>query len=345
MNISQQQCSIALIIPTFNMSSYLPILWKSIENSGLRPELSQIIFVNDGSVDQTQDLLDDLSSQHADVTAIHLDGNRGRFDARRLGAEYAHTDRLLFLDSRITLPDNFGTALRNSSCSHTNVVGCVDINTKKNTYCLYWQRIHEFIFWRYYRDTAEPLTLTPNNFDSYLKGTGVFVCSRELFLQSCAYFQDSSPLNDDTYLLKIMVAMQPIVIDPSLRIDWVPRNTLKPFLGRLWERGPQFVEYHVLKQRGLFFWIVILGIIILSTCTVMTFLHPIVGLILFSIGLLIVILSTFLIGQNLRETLQILPLHIAVFFTSSASVLWGLLYHAYTNALPFLTSTKSKIEQ
>ena len=327
------------------MAKHLHPLWKSLEESGLRNELSQIIFVNDGSVDQTRELLDALSSQNTDVTVIHLDVNQGRFDARRLGAEHAQTDRLLFLDSRITLPDNFGTALRNASCSHTNVVGCVDIDINKNTYCLYWQRIHEFIFWRYYRDIKKPLTLTAKNFDSYLKGTTVFLCSRELFLQSCDYFQDSSPLNDDTHLLKIMVGIQPIVINPSLHIDWVPRDSLKQFLGRLWERGPQFVEYHVLKERGLFFWIVILGIIILSTCTVMTFLHPIVGLILFSIGLLIVILSTFLIGQNLRETLQILPLHIAVFFTSSASVLWGLLYHAYTNALPFLTSTKSKIGQ
>ena len=342
MHKSQHPRSIALIIPTCNMAKHLHPLWKSIEGSGLRNELSQIIFVNDGSVDQTHELLDDLSSQNTDVTVIHLDVNQGRFDARRIGAECAQTERLLFLDSRITLPDNFGTALRKSACSYTNVVGCVDIETKKNTYCLYWQRTHEFIFWRYYRDTKKPLTLTVNNFDAYLKGTGVFVCSRVLFLQSCADFQDSPPLSDDTYLLKIMVARQPIVIDPSLRIDWVPRDTLKTFLGRLWERGPQFVEYHVLKERGLFFWISTLGVLVLVTCTTMTFLYPTLGLSLFSIGLMAVILSAFLVGHNLRESLQILPLHITVFFTSAASVLWGLLYHAYTNALTFFKTTNKE---
>lgn len=321
--------TIALIVPTYNMEEHLEPLWASFKAVGLLEILAEIIFVDDGSTDGTPHRLHQLVLQQNNVAVVTLPENQGRFSARQQGAVRATSERLLFIDSRITVPPGFSEALHEVSQTAPNVVGCIDIDTTRNVYCLYWQRTHEFIFWRHYRDTQVPLRLTPANYDQYLKGTGLFLCSRRLFIEACSKFRDAPPLSDDTALMRLMVEHEPLLVHPALRGSWVPRGTLLAFLGRLWERGPQFAEYHLFQRRSFFFWAVVSGLLILIGLVWCSLRDPLTGLGLWTGIVVLIVLSTALFSKNLKEFFLLAPLHVAVVFTCGLSVLRGIFYHSW----------------
>lgn len=318
---------LALVIPTYNMANHLAPLWESLGSSGLTSVLDEIIFVDDGSTDNTPCLLNNFADQSTKVRIVCLKKNQGRFLARKTGADVAQSDQLLFLDSRITLPADFGEAVQQSISTASNLVGSIDIDTSLNLFCLYWQRTHELIFWRHYRDTEQLLELTTENYDKYLKGTGLFLCNRESFIRACNKFGQTTPLSDDTYLMRVILEDEPIFVTPHLRARWAPRDRLLAFLGRLWERGPQFMEYHFFNHRGFFFWIVVAGFCLLAGMLSLLIIYPKFGLFALLGSICFIGLSTALISRCPREFFQLMPLHMLVVLTCSFSILRGLLYH------------------
>ena len=319
--------TIALIVPTYNMAEHLELLWASFKVAGLLETLTEIIFVDDGATDATPRQLQQIATEHDRVVVVTLPENRGRFCARQQGAVRATSERLLFIDSRITVTSGFAEALQQVSQAASNVVGCIDIDTTLNTYCLYWQRTHELIFWRHYRDTKQLLELTTENYDKYLKGTGLFLCNRESFIRACNKFGQITPLSDDTYLMRVILEDEPIFVTPHLRARWAPRDRLLAFLGRLWERGPQFMEYHFFNSRGFFFWIVVAGFCLLAGMLILLIIYPKFGLFALLGAICFIGLSTALISRCPREFFQLMPLHMLVVLTCSFSILRGLLYH------------------
>jgi hypothetical protein len=255
-----------------------------------------------------------------------LEKNVGRFRARIEGARRATSERVLFLDSRLTLPSGFGEAIRAAADEHTAVMANVDIDVDRNIFCLYWERSHRRIFRRHFEATKTTLTLTPENYDRYLKGTTAILVPRDVFLESCAGFHDL--LNDDTFLLGEVVARTPITIDPRVRVQWVPREDWKGFLARLWERGPSFVEYHVFEHRGAFFWAVVAGGVLFVGFVGLTMVAPPIGLVAAAGALALTAASTALFARTPLELVKLAPLHVAVVGTFGAGILRGLAVNA-----------------
>jgi len=205
-------------------------------------------------------------------------------------------------------------------------MGHVDIDVARNVFCLYWDRSHRFIFRRHYADTRGTLTLTTENFDRYLKGTGVLLCGRDLFVATSSRYGDL--FSDDTLLMKDMVATTPITIVPDVRVQWVPRETAGAFLARIWERGPGFVEYHVLQHRGRFFWMVVAGGVVFVGLAGVSFAVPPAGLAIAGGTLLVTAASAALFAKSASEAVRMAPLHVAVVATFGGSVVRGLAVNA-----------------
>jgi glycosyltransferase involved in cell wall biosynthesis len=311
------------------MASFLEPLWKSVQDSGLSKTLESVLFVDDGSTDETPAVLARIqASGGADrekVKVLRLEQNQGRFQARLQGAQACPSERILFLDSRILLPAGFGNALERIAPLHRDIMGFVDIDPSRSVFSLYWDRSHRALFGRHYRDGKEPFLLTPQNFDEYLKGTGILLCSRAGFIRACSQFAEDALLSDDTYLMRRMVDEAPILAHPELRIAWVPRESWKPFLARLFERGPSFVEYHVFQRRsGPFFWVVLAGA--LGTLAWLAFLAlaPAQALTLAAVASALAAFSVVGFTRRPSEVIRMMPLHLGVLFSFGAGILYGL---------------------
>jgi glycosyltransferase involved in cell wall biosynthesis len=315
--------AISVVIPTYDMASFLPPLWDSLCRSGVVDAVDEVLFVDDGSRDDTAAVVRRLAPA-AKVRLVALPQNRGRFLARLEGARAARGDRLLFLDSRLELPDDFGAQLARVAAEHGNVCGCVDVDVTRNVFCLYWDRSHRLIFRRHYRDTRVPLTLTIDNYDRYLKGTTIFLCSRRLWIEACERFAATPLLNDDTFLMKEVVRREPIVVHPGLRVRWVPRERLGAFLWRLWDRGPSFAEYHVFAHRGAFFWAVMFGLAALAAWLVVLVLDPRAAGLIAAVALALTALSTAAMARGPIELARLAPVHVAVVVTFGLAALRGI---------------------
>lgn len=87
---------ISLIIPVYNVALYLERCLKSIEivfSLGC-----EVIIVNDGSTDSSQEIIDSYVRQHPSVISI-FQKNKGLSAARNTGLKYATGEYIWFIDS------------------------------------------------------------------------------------------------------------------------------------------------------------------------------------------------------------------------------------------------------
>ncbi len=88
---------LSVVIPTFNRSELLSLALASVAEQTVKPH--EIIVVDDGSTDATQDVLADFAGRHADIE-LHVirQENRGPSAARNAGAIAASGELIAFLD-------------------------------------------------------------------------------------------------------------------------------------------------------------------------------------------------------------------------------------------------------
>ncbi len=95
-----QQRLISVVLPAFNEAEVLRELHASVEEAlqscGPRNE---IIFVNDGSSDESEDLLNELAATNSNVKVIHFSRNFGHQAAVQAGVAHATGDAVIIMDS------------------------------------------------------------------------------------------------------------------------------------------------------------------------------------------------------------------------------------------------------
>lgn len=318
--------AVTILVPTYNMAAYLMSLAESLLEAGLLPQLTEVLFVDDGSVDATPQTLEALTQDpryENKIRVLRLEPNRGRFTARYEGAKVVKSPWILFLDSRLHVQPGFALNLQRALKRNCATVGWVETNVHKNVYCLYWQRSHEFLFRQHYQ-IRQPLELTADNYDRFLKGTGVFACKTEHFLSVCEALESHDVRSDDTLLLREMLEFGPIFIDPQLKVDWEPRAELFSFLFRLFERGPGFVEYHVFTRPGRWAFAVLAALFALALWLGYALREPGHAFMLALLLIPVIALSGWPFAMDMRERLRILPLHLLVVLSFGLGVLYGL---------------------
>lgn len=322
--------TVSLVVPIYNMAEHVRPLWQALGRSQVLSQVVEAIFVDDGSSDPTAQVLAELAREERQdgpqVTVLRLDRNCGRFRARWAGAERARGQLLLFVDARVRLHEDFGARLADSMRQESFVQPQPLIDVSRNRFCLYWDRSHRWLFARHYRAMEQgALTLTPVNYDDFLKGTTVLLAPRELFLNCCQELGATDVWNDDTLVLRRMVQTQPLRLDPQLKFWWAPRESLGGFLRRLIDRGPSLVEYHVFLRRGWIFAAIVTGLLVLSLTLSLIVLWPRAALPVLLLELALAALSAWPMARSPAEWLRLAPLHVAVLAAVAAGVLWGLL--------------------
>ena len=110
-------CSI--IIPCFNVSCFLPRLFDSIRKQ--TKENIEYIFVDDGSTDKTNEMLDEFCRKNQATKVIHQQ-NSGVCRARNTGLKAANGDYVFFLDGDDYLTDNASAIINDVVRSGSDVV-------------------------------------------------------------------------------------------------------------------------------------------------------------------------------------------------------------------------------
>lgn len=317
---------LSLIIPTYNMAKHLPQLFKSLEESQLLQHLREVLLVDDGSTDETPELLRSFANEHAEtVSVVSLAQNRGRFQARWEGAKASKCEKILFLDTRLELETGFNEALLDLVPKHNSIMGVVNIDTSTSLFSLYWDRTHRVLFRKHFDAAQRGFFLTSENYDQYLKGTTIFLCLRSDFLFACEQFSEIEVLSDDTALMKVIVERNPIWVDARLAIRWWPRENARDFLYRLWERGPSFVEYHVfIRRSGPSFLIVSAGLLFCVVALLGLIFSPVNTVSVLFACLCAMAASVVAFVKSPREALLLMPLHLGTLLTFGAAILNGI---------------------
>ncbi|MBU2673993.1 glycosyltransferase [Hafnia paralvei] len=100
-----ENIKISIIIPCYNVGLYVESCLQSILKQ--EDERVEIIIVNDGSTDQTKNIINNLASKYSkNITILHQE-NAGLSVARNVGLEIAKGDYLALLDGDDVVEPNY----------------------------------------------------------------------------------------------------------------------------------------------------------------------------------------------------------------------------------------------
>lgn len=113
---------ISVVVPAYNCAPWLPRCLDSLLNQTYRN--LEIIVVNDGSNDNTKEVLEDYASRFPQIMAVHQQ-NMGECAARISGVDVASGGWIGFMDSDDEVEPNMYEMLYKNACSHgTDISHC-----------------------------------------------------------------------------------------------------------------------------------------------------------------------------------------------------------------------------
>ena len=94
---------ISVIVPVYNVEKYLEKCLDSLVNQTLKD--IEIIIVNDGSLDNSQEIIDKYAKKHKTIKS-YIKENGGLSDARNYGIKQASGKYISFIDSDDYVKEN-----------------------------------------------------------------------------------------------------------------------------------------------------------------------------------------------------------------------------------------------
>lgn len=105
-NNNTQKTIASVIIPCYNNESYINECLDSVLNQTTRYPI-ELICINDGSTDNTLDILKTYESKFKNIKIINFDKNYGLSHARNIAISQAHGKYICLLDSDDKIKDNY----------------------------------------------------------------------------------------------------------------------------------------------------------------------------------------------------------------------------------------------
>jgi glycosyltransferase involved in cell wall biosynthesis len=260
--------AISVIIPSYNAGTWLPEtigkLKTALQEAAIKDY--EIVVVNDGSTDNTKEVLDTLQKEDKRITTIHQE-NKGRFLSRKVGIKRATKEFVLFLDSRVYVDPGSLAYVAREMKRDPNLVawnGHVRIKLGWNIFARFWDAV-TFVAWRRYLRKPRLVQYGIEDFDYYPKGTGFFLAPRTILEKYIdefkAQIQDYKFVSDDTALLRNVAAEVKITIAPEFSCLYHSRDKLSAFMKHTLNRGTFFVD-GFLQPGNRFFYLLIVFLII-----------------------------------------------------------------------------------
>jgi glycosyltransferase involved in cell wall biosynthesis len=97
--LPSRRMKVSAIVPVYNPGSHIDDCIKSLLGQSLPDDQYEVIFVDDGSTDETPARLDELAAQHANVRVEHIPNSGWPGRPRNVGIDMAHGDYVYFIDN------------------------------------------------------------------------------------------------------------------------------------------------------------------------------------------------------------------------------------------------------
>lgn len=108
---------LSIIVPVYNVEKYIRPCVESIFRQGLTEECFEVIIVNDGTEDNSMEMIKDIISLHTNIIVINQK-NQGLSMARNNGMGKATGEYILYLDSDDLLAEHCLSSLLENAIQH-----------------------------------------------------------------------------------------------------------------------------------------------------------------------------------------------------------------------------------
>jgi len=239
---------LSIVVPSYNSAPWLPATIEALAESVRRADASvEVIVVDDGSTDETVEVIHRLAADFPGALKILSQENRGRFLARWAGIERATAELIMLLDSRVILaPDALARLLpavdAEPAIGGWNAHVLIDPNAP--LVGSFWE-VPTHIFWGGYLRRPRPYDLTSETFDRAPKGTGAFLAPKGVLIDAftSAWPEgDARLISDDTKILRRIAERGGIRLLPAFVATYRPRTTVRAFVKHSFDRGTLFVD-------------------------------------------------------------------------------------------------------
>lgn len=244
----KQMSGLSVVIPSFNSAPWLESTLGSLETALTRSSWdAEIIVVDDGSTDNSRQVLEKFNSQTDFEFTIISQQNQGRFLARWSGIQLASKKQILLLDSRVLIDeDSLGYVESEMHQFDGDAIWNAYVRTdyRSSLPGLFWD-VPTRLFWGNFLKNPRRVQFGEADFDKNPKGTGCLLLNRELLVDSYKEVWpegDLALVSDDTRLLRNLVQKQDIVLDPGFSALYLPRISMKSFVAHTFMRGTLFVD-------------------------------------------------------------------------------------------------------
>ena len=97
---------ITIIVPSYNEEEAIPYLYKRLNTmmNNLKEYEFEVLFINDGSKDNTFTLIKELRNKDSRISYVNLSRNFGKEKAMIAGLDYATGDAVIFIDADLQDP-------------------------------------------------------------------------------------------------------------------------------------------------------------------------------------------------------------------------------------------------
>jgi len=225
---------ITVVIASYNHAHYLPIMLASIIREG--PVISRIIVVNDGSTDNTTDVLAKIKINEPRLMVKNLTKNVGWLKAQHIGLSYVETDFFAFNAADDFVMPGWAEKSLNALLSAPEIGICVSptfIIDEKN----------EFVFKALFPKKLRGTILPPEEFyrsviryGTWMESNGMLI-RRAFYDERCVDFSSAGAFADGLTMYVLGLKAGVILLDDPLTVFYergssVSGITVSPSIGK-----------------------------------------------------------------------------------------------------------------